>query len=106
MAQLLEEILSRENMILVYKRVKTNKRASGGDGITIEEVDKYLKENWEDIREKIQTAKIKYLNNYDNPWQYTATMETKVFLLSVDEVWPYPLDEYWSYGDGKSDIFK
>ena len=60
----------------------------------------YLNSIREDIREKIQTAKIKYLNNYDNPWQYTATMETKVFLLSVDEVWPYPLDEYWSYGDG------
>ena len=60
----------------------------------------YLNSIREDIREKIQTAKIKYLNNYDNPWQYTATMETKVFLLSVDEVWPYPLDEYWKYGDG------
>lgn len=60
----------------------------------------YLNSIREDIREKIQTAKIKYLNNYDNPWQYTATMETKVFLLSADEVWPYPLDEYWKYGDG------
>ena len=52
MSQLLEEILSRENMQLAYKRVKANKGAGGVDGITIEEVDKYLKENWEDIQEK------------------------------------------------------
>lgn len=59
MSQLLEEILSRENMLLAYKRVKANKGAGGVDGITIEEVDKYLKENWEDIREKIRRRKYK-----------------------------------------------
>ena len=59
MSQLLEEILSRENMQLAYKRVKANKGAGGVDGITIEEVDKYLKENWEDIREKIRRRKYK-----------------------------------------------
>lgn len=59
MSQLLEEILSRENMLLAYKRVKANKGAGGVDGITIEEVDKYLKENWEDIQEKIRRRKYK-----------------------------------------------
>ena len=59
MSQLLEEILSRENMQLAYKRVKANKGAGGVDGITIEEVDKYLKENWEDIQEKIRRRKYK-----------------------------------------------
>ena len=43
----LEEILSRENMRLAYKKVKANKGASGIDRITIEEVEVYLKENWE-----------------------------------------------------------
>ena len=57
MSQLLEEILSRENMLPAYKRVKANKGAGGVDGITIEEVDKYLKENWEDIRGKIRMRK-------------------------------------------------
>lgn len=57
MSQLLEEILSRENMLPAYKRVKANKGAGGVDGITIEEVDKYLKENWEDIRGKIRRRK-------------------------------------------------
>ena len=36
MSQLLEEILSRDNMILAYKKVKANRGASGIDGITIE----------------------------------------------------------------------
>ena len=45
MSQLLEEILSRDNMRLAYKKVKASKGASGIDGITIEEIDDYLKEN-------------------------------------------------------------
>ena len=36
MSQLLEEILSRDNMRLAYKKVKANRGASGIDGITIE----------------------------------------------------------------------
>ena len=59
MSQLLEEILSRENMRLAYKKVKANKGASGIDGINIEEIDDYLKENWVNIREKIRKRKYK-----------------------------------------------
>ena len=59
MSQLLEEILSRDNMKLAYKKVKANKGASGIDGITIEEVDKYLKENWVTIRDKIRKRRYK-----------------------------------------------
>ena len=59
MSQLLEEILSRENMMLAYKKVKANKGASGIDGITISEIDDYLKENWVDIRDKIRKRKYK-----------------------------------------------
>ena len=59
MSQLLEEILSRDNMKLAYKKGKANKGASGIDGITIEEVDKYLKENWVTIRDKIRKRRYK-----------------------------------------------
>lgn len=34
MSQLMEEILSPENMALAYKKVKANKGARGVDGIT------------------------------------------------------------------------
>lgn len=59
MSELLEEILSRENMKLAYKRVKANKGASGVDGIQIEEIDAYLKANWANIRDKIRRRKYK-----------------------------------------------
>lgn len=38
MSQLIEEILSRDNMVLVYKKVKANKGASGIDGIGMGEI--------------------------------------------------------------------
>ena len=61
MSQLLEEILSRDNMMRAYKRVVANKGASGVDGITTEEVKQYLVENWENIREQIRNRKYKPL---------------------------------------------
>jgi len=59
MSQLLEEILSKENMTLAYKSVKANKGASGVDGISMEEIDEYLKKNWVEIREQIRKRKYK-----------------------------------------------
>lgn len=38
MSQLIEEILSRDNMVLVYKKVKANKGASGIDGIGMDNI--------------------------------------------------------------------
>ena len=61
MSQLLEEILSRENMMRAYKRVVANKGASGVDGITTEEVRQYLIDHWEEIREQIRNRKYKPL---------------------------------------------
>ena len=59
MSQLMEEILSRENMTLAYKKVRANKGASGVDGISVDEVHEYLKENWASIKERIQKRKYK-----------------------------------------------
>lgn len=57
MSKLLEEILSRENMRLAYKKVKANKGAGGVDGIEIEDINAYLKENWVSIRDQIRRRK-------------------------------------------------
>ena len=57
MSQLLEEILSMNNMTLAYKKVKANKGASGIDGITVEEIDEYIKVHWVEIREQIRKRK-------------------------------------------------
>ena len=58
-SQLMEEILSRENMALAYKKVKANKGASGVDGISVDEIQGYLKENWPSIKERIRKRKYK-----------------------------------------------
>ena len=59
MSQLLDEILSSENMKLAYKKVKANKGASGVDGISTDEVSSYLKEHWLEIKEQIKKRKYK-----------------------------------------------
>ena len=46
---LLERILSRENMLKAWKRVKANKGAPGIDGVTIEDFPDYLREHWSGI---------------------------------------------------------
>ena len=59
MSVLLERILSKGNMIKALERVKANKGAGGIDGIEIEDIDRYLKENWVGIRDKIRRRKYK-----------------------------------------------
>lgn len=46
-------------MLLAYKKVKDNKGARGIDNISVDEIDEYLKENWEDIKERIRNRKYK-----------------------------------------------
>lgn len=59
MSQLLEEILSEENIELAIQKVKSNKGASGIDGITTKELRDYLDEHLEEIKEKIRKRKYK-----------------------------------------------
>ncbi len=54
---LLERILSRENMQLAWKRVKSNKGVAGVDKIPVDSFADYLKSNWEAIRESIKDGK-------------------------------------------------
>lgn len=55
--ELLEKILSRENMNTAFKRVKANKGANGIDGMTVDELLQYLKENGEQIKEDIRNGR-------------------------------------------------
>lgn len=50
---MLEVILSRENMTLAYKRVKSNGGAPGVDGMRVEELRPYLKTHWTTIKTRI-----------------------------------------------------
>ena len=53
---LYEKILSRENMVLAWKRVEANKGSAGLDGLSIEETAEGLKTQWPKIREELQNG--------------------------------------------------
>ncbi|WP_226530914.1 group II intron reverse transcriptase/maturase [Metabacillus niabensis] len=55
--ELLEQILSNQNMNEAYLRVYKNKGASGVDGITVDELKQYLRENKDELRQRIRTRK-------------------------------------------------
>ena len=55
--ELLEEILSNQNMNQAYKRVYRNKGASGVDGVSVEELKEYLKEHKDELRSQIRRRK-------------------------------------------------
>lgn len=59
MSVLMEKILSRDNMMEAYRRVCANKGASGVDGIPVEDISGYIRENWVRIREEIRTRSYK-----------------------------------------------
>lgn len=52
-SQLLEMILERANMWSALKRVRQNKGAPGVDGLTVNQLGKYLKRHWLKIRDSI-----------------------------------------------------
>ena len=58
-ADLLKKVLDRDNLNKAYKRVKANKGASGVDGMTIDEALSWLKENGDELLEKIRNGKYK-----------------------------------------------
>jgi RNA-directed DNA polymerase len=55
--RLLEGILDRDNMNGAFKRVKTNKGSHGVDGMGVDELLQYLKENGERLRQSILDGK-------------------------------------------------
>ena len=54
---MLEEIVSAENLNRAYKRVKKNKGAGGVDGMKVDELLQYLRDNGEEIRQTILAGK-------------------------------------------------
>ena len=59
MAELLNRILSSENLRSAYERVVTNKGAAGSDGMGVEALKAHLQGNWKKIEEQIKTGKYK-----------------------------------------------
>src|SRR5688572_24938904 len=51
--QLMEEVCERENCKQALARVKANKGSPGMDGMTIQQLPEYLKQQWPAIREQL-----------------------------------------------------
>ena len=54
MSELLEQILSNDNMNIACKKVVANKGAGGVDGVEVEDIRGYIKDNWDNIKEQIR----------------------------------------------------
>ena len=59
MSEMLEKILSNENIEKAYKRVYANKGAGGVDGVTTQELEEYMRANWMGIKEQIRARTYK-----------------------------------------------
>ena len=55
--KLLEKILYKDNLNRAYKRVKANKGAPGIDGITVDEIGAYLRDNQKELIARIKKGK-------------------------------------------------
>lgn len=58
-ADLLEEVLDRENLNRAFKKVKANKGAPGIDGMTVEDAPEWLREHKGELLESIRNGKYK-----------------------------------------------
>jgi group II intron reverse transcriptase/maturase len=56
-ASLLERALTRENLVLAWKRVKANAGSAGVDGLTVEQTAEYLKAHWPQVKEQLLAGK-------------------------------------------------
>ena len=59
MSEMLEKILSNENIEKAYRRVYSNKGVGGVDGVTTKELEEYMRVNWRSIKEQIRARTYK-----------------------------------------------
>jgi RNA-directed DNA polymerase len=51
---MLEQLLSRENLLSAIKRVESNKGSHGVDGMSVKSLREHIKQNWQSIREAVE----------------------------------------------------
>lgn len=54
---LMEQVVERSNMLRALKRVKKNKGSAGIDGMTVGEMDDWLRFNWPRVREELLSGR-------------------------------------------------
>lgn len=56
---LMDDILSNDNIVMAYRKVCQNKGAPGIDGMSTEQLNKHLSENWETVKGKLKAGRYK-----------------------------------------------
>ncbi len=51
---MIEELLSRENLLSALKRVEANKGSHGVDGMSVKSLRKHIIQNWHTLRQAIE----------------------------------------------------
>ncbi len=59
LGRVMEEVIRRENLVQAWKRVTSNGGSPGIDGMQVEELMDYLRENWARIREQLEQGTYK-----------------------------------------------
>jgi len=54
--KLMEEVLEKENLKEALKRVQANKGSAGGDGMTVQNLPRYLVKHWPEHREQLRNG--------------------------------------------------
>jgi len=55
MEVLIENIVSRTNVMIAYNEIVGKKGSSGVDGMDVSELKDYLKSHWSEVRQRILT---------------------------------------------------
>ena len=71
---LMELILRKDNLNKAYKRVKSNKGAGGIDGMQVDELLPFLKENQDELIQEIKMGKYK-----PNPSDWVRFVDSIIF---------------------------
>ena len=50
---LMEQVVARENALVAFQRVRRNKGSPGIDGMTVDELEPYLRDHWAALREQL-----------------------------------------------------
>jgi RNA-directed DNA polymerase len=85
---LLEQILSRDNLNRAYKQVKRNKGAGGIDGMQVDELLSFLKENKNELVQSLRDGKyrpkpvrrVEIPNHSNNGWPPTRSSVSLILI--------------------------
>ena len=57
LADLMEQMVERGNLVRALKRVRANQGSAGVDGVTVDELPDYLRDHWAAVREQVLTGR-------------------------------------------------